>query len=94
MFTWYCYNSITIVAGHVPSPVTAQFTCPVVADICSSGRYPDDRSCAHYYECSPALISGCNQVHYQCPPGSVFDWELRVCADPDVAQCAGKITNT
>ena len=69
-----------------------QFTCPLEIDgSCRIGHYPDPTSCAHWYNCIPGWISGCDQTRYQCQQFEAFDKKLRQCILAIDANCDSKI---
>ena len=72
--------------------IAQSFTCPVSGDgSCETGMYPDPDSCAHYYNCAPALISGCDQTRYQCIKFDAFHKDLKQCVLAIDAKCDSKI---
>ena len=67
------------------------FTCPLSGDgTCKTGQYPDPTSCAHWYNCMPGLISGCDQARYQCRQFDAFDKKYRQCLLAIDAECDSK----
>ena len=84
-----CLHSVKYISACVTSDCLAQaFTCPLHTNgTCRTGEYPDPTSCAHWYNCIPGWISGCEQTRYQCQQFEAFDKNLKQCLLAIDAEC-------